>query len=524
LNRSNPSKAGTLRSSVGALWAVAALGLLLGACSDDASSTDAGSPTTTTASVKADLVLDVDRDEVLAEVDPRFQSYNIEMVEVTGGYFWPPYEAGGEKVYREPLDLSSERLRNLARALGPSYIRVSGTWANSTYFDPDGAPNSPPPEGFEGVLTGDQWKGVGEFASAVDGEVMTSFASNTGVRDGNGAWVDDQARALLQFSVANEVPLAAAELVNEPNLALGVPSGYDAETFAADFAALEQVVADELPDLKLVGPGSADDVTPLVLEPPIRSSDMLELVSPAFDAFSFHFYPKVSERCGSTEGSDVALSDDYLSRIEADKEAYTELRDTYEPGAPLWLTETAQAACGGDRWATEYRDVIRYVDTLGRMADGDGNVVFHNTLSASDYGLLDEEDLTPRPNYWGGVLWRRLMGSAALTPDLGSEVPELTVYAHCTAEADRPSVTYAVLNRSVDEARTAATGSGSATVYQLTGESLDASEVALNGEILAAAEDGTLPDLVGKAADGAIDLPPASVTFIVEPTDAAPCS
>src|SRR6187549_2486058 len=29
----------------------------------------------------------------VGEVDPRFQSYNVEMIEVTGGKFWKPYSS-----------------------------------------------------------------------------------------------------------------------------------------------------------------------------------------------------------------------------------------------------------------------------------------------------------------------------------------------------------------------------------------------------------------------------------------------
>jgi heparanase 1 len=91
----------------------------------------------------------------IATVDQRFQSYNIEMVEITGGRFWKPYrvEPGGAPAqpprsgsdtppgmdshlyqYRPPIDLTNAQLRNLAAALGPAYVRVSGTWANTTYF------------------------------------------------------------------------------------------------------------------------------------------------------------------------------------------------------------------------------------------------------------------------------------------------------------------------------------------------------------------------------------------------------
>lgn len=96
----------------------------------------------------------------IGTVDERYQSYNVEMLEVTGGRFWKPYkdipkeparsagQTGSETQsgdtlsgmspdlyqYRPPVDLTNRRLRALARALGPAYVRISGTWANTTYF------------------------------------------------------------------------------------------------------------------------------------------------------------------------------------------------------------------------------------------------------------------------------------------------------------------------------------------------------------------------------------------------------
>jgi hypothetical protein len=90
--------------------------------------------------------------KVLGEVDPRYVSYNVEAVEVTGGRFWAPYKSfkeerppapnGNQPInfdsnrfqYRPPIDLSNTKLRHLAAALGPAYVRVSGTWRNATYF------------------------------------------------------------------------------------------------------------------------------------------------------------------------------------------------------------------------------------------------------------------------------------------------------------------------------------------------------------------------------------------------------
>ena len=98
--------------------------------------------------------LDPAKMQRIGTIDERFQSYNIEMLEVTGGKFWRPYSslakppsgpgasssdtpAGMDPSmyeYRPPVNLANARLRKLAAALGPAYVRVSGTWANTTYF------------------------------------------------------------------------------------------------------------------------------------------------------------------------------------------------------------------------------------------------------------------------------------------------------------------------------------------------------------------------------------------------------
>lgn len=508
----------------GALVFVAAAGLVVGCSSSDGSDgSDGGDGSTTTTAADVDRVLAVDDGTVVAVVDPRYQSYNVEMVEVTGGEFWKPYDSGPGKVVRAPIDLSSERLRNLAKALGPAYIRVSGTWANSTYFDADGTAGGEAPEGFVGVLTGDQWAGVGDFAEAVDGEIVGSFASSDGVHGADGAWNDDQAREFLEFTLDHEIPLVAAEFYNEPGFNIGVPAGYDAAAFGRDFKIFKKTVDDVMPNLKIVGPGSGDDVTPIILDPAIKSADILEIVGPeAFDTLSFHFYPKVSERCGSEEGPEAALTKEYLERIEADQGFYKELRDQYTPGAPMWMTETAQAACGGDRWAAKYIDVIRYIDTLGRMADGDGDAVFHNTLAASDYGLIDEANLEPRPNYWAAVVWQQVMGNKVVATKDASSVADLAIYAHCTPNA--AGVTYAVVNSSRTEERTVATSAEETTVFQLTGKALDGETINLNGEVLTANDDGTIPKIEGVTQAGPVTVPPASVTFVVDPTEATACT
>jgi len=103
--------------------------------------------------------------------------------------------------YRPPIDLSNPRLRKLAGALGPAYVRVSGTWASSVYFQNlDNPAPLKTPTGFSGVLTRKKWKGVIDFSHAVDAEIVTSFATPPGTRDAKGVRTPDQARQLLSYA------------------------------------------------------------------------------------------------------------------------------------------------------------------------------------------------------------------------------------------------------------------------------------------------------------------------------------
>ena len=215
-------------------------------------------------------------------IDERFQSYNIEMVEVTGGRFWKPYASTSapEKPstnqpsgmdpslyeYRPPIDLSNPRLRKLAAALGPAYLRVSGTWANTTYFqNSDGPPQTTPPTGFKAVLTRQQWKGVIDFSHAANAEIVTSFAISAGTRDSSGVWTPDQASQIVAYTQSVGGKIAAAEFMNEPTFAVigGAPNGYDAAAYARDFAVFRAFAKQSVPGMLILGPGGVGEGTSL---------------------------------------------------------------------------------------------------------------------------------------------------------------------------------------------------------------------------------------------------------------------
>ena len=463
---------------------------------------------------------------LVGEVDERYQSVNIEMCEVVGGDFWIPYELldparvtaegiGALKYRIPPADLYEKKLRTLATALGPMYIRVSGTWANSTYFQDNDEPKlASAPEGYENVLTRAEWKGVIDFCKAVDAKLVTSFAISDGIRDNDGNWKPAQMGPLVDYTKSIGGEITAAEMFNEPSHASygGAPEGYNASWFARDFAAFKQFADSAVPEMIILGPGSTGeggilgDVGPMSTDS-ILSADPL----PEFEILSYHYYGGVSRRCGGQLTPEYELTEEWLGKTEQGLSFYEEARDQYMPGAHIWLTETAEAACGGNPWASTYVDCFRYLEQLGRLAKKGVQVVMHNTLAASEYALLDHDTHDPRPNYWVALLWSRLMGTTVY--DAGEITAGVDIFAHNSKQYSK-GVSVMIIN-TLDSSYTVNTRK-KARQYLLTADEIQAKKIKLNSEELVLTAENELPEIEGvmiKA--GTVVLPPYSILFIV---------
>jgi hypothetical protein len=271
----------------------------------------------------------------------------------------------------------------------------------------------------------------------------------------------------------------------------------------------------------LLGPGGVGEGSQLAPASMhlVSSEDILKATGPVFDAFSYHSYGGVSSRCmppGTSEKPEtLALTEEWLGRPDHIEQFYSVLRDHFEPGKAIWLTETAEAACGGDQLASTFLDSFRYLNQLGDLAKRGVKVQLHNTLASSDYGLLDENTFAPRPNYWAALVWRKLMGTTVL--DAGaSPTSSLHLYAHCLRNHPGGVVLLAI---NADR-----TGMQSldlpiaAERYTLTAPDLMGTQVQLNGSELDLGAGDALPSLNGEAEKtGQIKLAPASITFLAFP-------
>ena len=471
------------------------------------------------------------------------------MAEVIGGNFWKPYakskpvntakpntsfEIGKDPTMfekRAPVDLTNERLRKLAAALGPAYVRVSGTWANSVFFqNTDATEAGPTPGGFQSVLTRPQWAGVIAFTRAVDAKLVTSFAISSGVRDADGIWTSAQANPLIEYTKSIGGTITAAELFNEPTIAVsgGAPSGYSAATYARDEAAFRNFVQASAPDISILGPGSVGEGGVALFPksvPMLHSIDLIDTdPKPKFDVFSYHYYGAVSKRCepmgeglGTTQAA--ALSEKWLSQTDRVLDFYKPLQAKYAPGSPIWITETADAACGGNPWGSTFLDTFRYVDQMGRLAKRGVQAIFHNTLASSEYGLIDQSDFQPRPNYWAALLWRRLMGTVVL--DGGEPREGVHLYAHCLRGHPGGVALLAINNSRAD--RSEITLPAASMRYTLSAPIPESAVVLLNGQPLKLGPNDDFPEINGRAtAPGQISFSPATITFLAIPGAANP--
>jgi len=478
----------------------------------------------------------------IGTVDERYQSYNIEMVEVVGGRFWKPYSLmdslpssgastsydisqKNDQMYRQlsPVNLTDKRLMNLAKGLAPAYVRVSGTWANAIYFQDDDEPKiTKAPAGFVNVLTRGQWKGVLDFIKATDSKLVTSFAVSNGVRNVHGIWTPREAEKIAGFTKRQGGEIAAAELFNEPTMPTAggeMNKNYNGNNFAKDIAAFNTWSKTAVPNMLILGPGSVLEGLPGVslsgLGMKMLSTDSMMSAEPhpVFEVFSYHFYGAASMRMMRSGPFSIkaenALDASWLRRTDTVAYYYAGLRDKYNPDKPLWITETAEAAAGGDPFSATYLDCFRYLYQLGSLAKKGVKVIMHNTLSASEYSLIDQDTHLPKPNYWAAFLWTKLMGTEVYEAETGS--PGVYVFAH-NMKGHEGGVTLLVIN--TNKKSVPVSIPSDAEQYTLTSSELRSKTVQLNSQELTLDDNDQLPALKGKPIkSGSVTLPATSISF-----------
>ena len=475
-----------------------------------------------------------------ARVDDRFLSVAVDSSLAVGGHWWSPdgsVEPGLGRQRVEPFDFSSARLRELTRELAPGYLRIGGTEADRIYYDMDERHAAAPPAGYELVLTRAEWDGMASFSRETGLDLFFTLNAGPSARDAEGQWQTANAEHLMQYALSRGDRIAVLELGNEINaywFGYGPRQQPDGATVAADGARLRTLASRYYPEALLVGPG--EFYWPRVGSPFASQTNVLEGLleaggGAAFDALTWHYYPQQSRRCplatrraSLSELLDPAFLDE-ISHWAGDIEAK---RDAHAPGLPLWLGETGNAQCGGEPLVSDrFVSSLWWVDELGLTAARGQRVVVRQALVGSDYGLLDQATLEPRPDYFASVLFKRLMGPLALDVERNREGdPFIRTYAHCTPHQPGKSTLLAVNLHRTEEAvvRFPQAANANADIYQVTAPDLISSHASLNGAPLQAVPGrGISLEPRSEPFSGELRLPPASYTFAVVDAGADAC-
>jgi len=338
------------------------------------------------------------------------------------------------------------------------------------------------------------------------------------VRNGS-LWDPSEARRVIERAQAKGFEFFGFELGNEQN-------GRGAEREAADFAVLRDLLVQMYPDAstrpKIVGPdglgfhdGSFHDGPEKkklnYLHDFVQECQRLDV---PLHAATHHEYVEVSE---------YSKAPPPASRLNKTGVIAKGVNASISPfGVQIWAGEIGPhngKSPGCDhtsmRWAN-FADSFWYLDAMGTKAANGYSVFCRQDFVGIDYGMVDCATYDPLPDYYAGILWSQLMGTAVVATN-SDDANTVRAYAHCSAKASG-DLAVLLLNLATSPINVTVKFAGQIrTEYILTGpDGTDGQAVALNGQRLVLSEEGKVPSLVGVKRDAStpVMMPAASIAFL----------
>ena len=470
-------------------------------------------------------------------VSKEYISFAIDSSQVVGGKWWNPAASGTESgsgtVHAPIFNFNQPRLDTMVQNLAPAYLRIGGSEADKIYYamqdTSDFQPNAP--AGYKSVMTAKQWDSVNAFASRNGLQLVFTINAGPSARKADGSWDGTNAAELLKYTAQHGYKVALWELGNELNIfwfVHGLKAQVSPAQYDKDLQSARALVKQYMPSSRFAGQGSA--FWPLLGEPLSLfygyMPQYLERSNDKIDIVSWHYYPQQSRRgpIASRRAFPSRLLDPKnLDEVKHWADQIREWRDRYAPGKPIWLGETGNAQFGGEPGLSDvYLGGLWWMDQLGLLARSGHDTVVRQSLAGMNYGMIDDSDLAPRPDYWNSLLWKRLMGTHVYNVKVSGDLSgKLRAYAHSGAGDESGSLTVLLIN--LDHQRNAAISfpgirSLGSQVYQVTTPDIFGTKVLLNGSEITFAPDGSLPQIQGRQQSEAdipgVTLNPLSYCFV----------
>lgn len=459
-----------------------------------------------------------------ARVLPEFVSTTMDAGQFFPGHFWKDNVS---------FPFQSQALLSLAAALAPAFFRVGGTEQDHLWYDMHNCFAKDRCSGrarlFKEALPKSSLDDLFHFARSAGYKVVFGLNAGLGPRNGTKAWTPDNAAELIAFATQTYPDVSGWwELGNEPEAFTFFQHTFvGAQQLVDDFQRLRSTLADVSPSSHLLGIDSFGN-------PPFEGPDGWSFL-PSFlkhgggdvvDIVTYHWYPLLGNcggflpqsQCHRIRGY-ATLEDAVTVAFNDTAEKFAHMRTLVEvSGKPLWLGEGSLAAAGGrDGVTNRFASTLFYLFELGQAATTGHAVFLRQCLAGAAYGLIDVHSLKPLPDYWGALLYKRLMGT---------QVHEVTVswplrgFAHCHP-TQYEKVTVLIVNPSGSAWRLNLTQAGGAfSLFLMTGgnatEPLASSDLRINGKLMEAPE-GILPHILPVTFHGtpSYTMPPFSAGFFL---------
>lgn len=493
---------------------------------------------------------------------PEFLSVTIDISVLLGGHWWgesTELRQGVSVDTTVPLDLRNERLINFAQLLAPALLRIGGTEADRIWYKPgrkaaaklfpemEETTGEPAPDHrehrhtHEYVMTKKLWKEIHRFLDRTGMELLFTISAGPADRDEKGRWLEGNARKLMSYSKSKGFKVAAWEFGNEVN---GFPFIYGwgdrvrPSQYVRDFARFGHLVKSLYPESLILGPASA--VWPVIGEPyPIIRSLCKSPSAIFLDGVSWHYYPQQSSRgalATRRAGPETLLSARALDGVSRWNRRINQSLQRAESIRPAgfrvenWVTETGHALYGGEPGLSDsFASTLWWLDELALLAREGVSRVFRQALIGGSYGLLDEQSLLPRPDFYASFLWKRLMGPRVHAIHL-EKTPnkQIRLYMH---SRDSASFTLLVINLDAKKIARLSLGKGASGIGDIeryllqgnggfTGRSLLLNGLALEEDLLfnwgkkRVSQKYRIQELGESEQDLVFTVPPRSVLFL----------
>ena len=446
------------------------------------------------------------------------------------------------------LDFTSPPLRELTRALArgaPLQLRIGGGAADDTVYTGAGGARgncsggAGLPPGVNICVDDSLWAELSDFAGATGARLVWDLNLAVNRTSATQPWDSRNAAALIAHAATTRSSPWAWQLGNEIEdwYKRNPPLNLTGARLAADYAALRALLLAHAPAVstRVYGPDACCE------ERHTPQGGMLhdfaaQAASLSLAAITFHEYPlpRAADRSCLPQGyQNMSEIRGYLAAAIDTYAGYA--APALAAGVPLVLGETATTALGGcDGLSNRFVAGFTFIHTLGAAAERGVAQVNRQDLvgwssqtTPSSYALLGAPGwsrgaIAPHPDYWIGILWKQLLGSAVLASALDNA--DVDAHVWCAARGGGAVVvTYA--NPLAEELLLALPPALAALPREeyLLQASPDAANItadatALNGAPLAATPEGRFAyPLPGRQSPpaAAAQLPPFSLGFLV---------